>query len=255
MSRSNDVEWGTLLLRATVFVNPEIRPVDPAWWQELTGAPPEEKVTKAQGAVQIHQGPFNGGRLVLDIKPGRIDWVWTVVDSIDKATEGLPSLGPFDKTAASFADLLTVWFAKAPEVSRLAFGAKLFQPASSPEDALSRLAKQLHAVKVDPKNSSDLTYSINRPRQSSSGVPNLKINRLSKWGAGVYQSIQIDLMVGTKDLAKPVPIGAEYGMCLLELDINTMPDPRVSLPRGQLSDIMKELTAFGIGIAAEGDVA
>ena len=255
MSRNDSAGWGTLLLRATIFVDHGLRFPDLRWWEEMVGAPPEEKTIKPQSAIEIHRGPFHRGRLILEVKPGRIDYVWRVVESSETEIEGLPSLGPFGEVRSQFSDPITRWLREGPKANRLAFGAKLFQPAEGLEDAMRRLAKLLPAVKIDPKDSSDFAYSINRRRKSDSGVSNLKINRLSKWGAGTYRTIQIDLLSDAKEAAKTIPVGADYAACQLELDINTMPEPNVSLPSNKLSGIMNELTQLGVEIATKGDLS
>jgi hypothetical protein len=107
---------------------------------------------------------------------------------------------------------------------------------------------------IDPQ-SSDLLYRINRKVRSQSGVEELAINRLMTWSAGRFE-VQIRALLpeeigqqGAGQLAH-----AERHACLLELDINTVPEPQDRiLPREDLPRIFDELVALGVEIATRGD--
>src|SRR4029077_16583024 len=75
-----------------------------------------------------------------------------------------------------------------PTISRLAFGAVLFQSAESHETGYELLKSYLPKLEVDSKGSFDFLYQINRPRLSMSGIPSLQINRLSKWAVVALQA-------------------------------------------------------------------
>ena len=106
-------------------------------------------------------------------------------------------------------------------------------------------------VQVNPE-SSDFLYQINLPPVlSTTGIEDLRLNRLSKWSIEAWKSIALRITATTVQ-AQPVP---QASALRLELDINTVPTFAGPIPQERLVDVYRELVAAGREIAANGVVA
>ena len=137
-----------------------------------------------------------------------------------------------------------------PEIQRVAFGAVLLSPVDSKVSGYRQLAAYLPSVTIDPEHSTDLLYQINRPRESATGIPDLKINRLSKWSVAQISTAGL-VLEPTRILYHDVP--QAYLACRLELDINTAAERREPLPRETVSNVWQELLNLGMEIVIDGD--
>ena len=150
-------------------------------------------------------------------------------------------------------DLMARWFKlkTCPVLQRLAFGAILTYPVDNLASGYQQLSTYLPSVKLDPGNSSDFLYQINRVRDSTSGIDNLRINRLSKWSVAAVQTM--GFTVG-QDLDMSVAKGGLLRACRLELDINTITVLKKPLPPNKLNIVFKELIKLAKEIIKEGDI-
>ena len=251
-SRSRLTEWQAGTLRLTAFPSSGIDLTGASWWNDLLGEAPETKVSRPKQGGEQQEGPLKGGKLILRIQPLRIDWLFSGSDVPDAKAETLPTLRSFPDALDTFLQLMLRWFelGSCPPVQRLAFGAVLFQPVDDRQTGYRKIATLLPSVKLDPEGSTDFSYQINRRRNSTSGIADLGINRLSKWSVITWQSAKLAL--------GPASLGyfpdREHFTCQLDLDINTAPDFRGDLPREQMSKVFQELVALGKEIAGEGDI-
>lgn len=244
--------WQVESLRMTVFPSPaaQIEP-EPSWWTDLVGEPPETQVMQRKQGIRREEGPFASGRLILTIQPSRIDWLYRAMDDAESDREGPSTVGPLPESLNTFSQLMSRWFesGECPSAQRLAFGAILLQPVDDRQTGYQRLAAYLPDLQLSLEGATDFFYQINRARNSCSGIPGLKINRLSKWAAFSWTITEIP----------PVPEGRlqvrQKGTgCRVELDINTHPDFSGDLPQDQLPRIFEELVTLGQEIAREGDI-
>jgi hypothetical protein len=235
-------EWMAETLRLTAFIASPI-PADQRWWQDLVGSSPENTITRQKEQIQQQEGPFENGRLALTTLINRIDWIFTI--SLDKET-----LGPFSKSIDTFTKLMDRWLPSCPPMSRLAFGAILLKPVQNRSTGYKWLIPFLPNLKIDPDGSTDLLYQINRSRGSGTDVPGLRINRLSKWSVRVHVLVQLT----------PAPtivnenVGQQSPAAQLELDINTSPELKGTLPPEMVIAVYHELVDMGREIASKGDV-
>jgi hypothetical protein len=110
------------------------------------------------------------------------------------------------------------------------------------------LSKLLHSIEVDPENSEDIFWQINRPRASKSISG--RINRLSKWS--VLQTRAMTIQVGG-EASIAASAGPSQFAVRVDLDVNTPPSDE-SLPPDQIPLILDELWNSADEIAANGDV-
>lgn len=238
--------WQAQSLRVTAFPNePDIKPGQ-TWWQDLFGEPADKTTSQLKQILHQEQGALGNGILLLTIQPGRINWQLDAQLQLQEAAEKMPAVGTVSDALGIFMPPMLRWLAVCPVLKRLAFGAKLIQTTEGHVAGYSLLSKYLHSVKIDPE-SSDFSYQINRARQSRSRIPNLRINRLSKW---VLLQIQMQLFAIDGRVTTTPP---RYG-CLLELDINTSPEFEGELPKAEYPALLEELVELGKEIALKGDI-
>jgi hypothetical protein len=168
--------------------------------------------------------------------------------------EGAPleirSAGSFPNALEAFDRLMMRWLENCPALSRLAFGAIVFESVRDRTEGYRRLAERLHAVHLDPEGSSDFLYQINRPRNSTA-VDTLRINRLSKWS--VARFVPFSLMIAPQSIQSFPAIGGEEA-CRIELDINTAAEFVGELPPTRLPQLFEELKSLAIELITRGDI-
>jgi len=133
--------------------------------------------------------------------------------------------------------LMLRWLAGCPPLQRLAFGAVLTRPVDDLLTGYRQISDYLPFVQLDPESSSDFSYQINRPRNSTV-ISGLRINRFSRWSVARVFASTFDTQIG----------------CRVELDINTAQEFQGELPQEKLPVIIQELVDLGKEIAENGDI-
>jgi hypothetical protein len=246
--------WQVVDLRLTAF--PE-QPIDTRgelnWWQNTLGESPESKTVHPKSGQFREEGPFENEVLALKIDQLRIDWTLTRPQD-EIPVEELPTIGGFSIVTEKFTKLMRKWLeSDCPELDRIAFGAVLMLPVQNRKAGYELLVDHLPNVTIDPENSQDFMYRINRPRSSALNIPGLLINRLCTWS--------VSRIVNAMMKIEPTRHGSErriiqefYG-CRLQLDINTSENFEGPLPPHHIVDILDELVSLGTEIALRGDLS
>lgn len=249
---ASQTEWFAESVRFTTFPA-ELAPVatEVNWWEEVTGAPPETKVIRPRLQGFREEGPFERGVLKLVVGQNRIDWILSMPPKEEEESEIFQMLGPAREATDLFTRLMAKWFrlTSIPPLKRLAFGAVLLQPVQERIDGYRRLQSFLPSVRID-ETSSDFLYQINRRRPSTTGMPNLEMNRLTKWSV----SVQIFTAIAIQGTSVTQVPGETRHFLRLELDINTAPEFQGPFPPERLADAFQELRQLGEEIAAHGDI-
>lgn len=203
---------------------------------------------------RFEEGKFKEGKLVLRVELGRIDWLFTKARDREPNFEEMSTVGSFPESLDKFAELMPHWFEieTCPSIQRLAFGAILLNPVESRQAGYRQISEYLPNVKLDSEDSSDFLYQINRPRDSNSGIADLRINRLSKWSVATQTWMESRLSPKSASVSRFS--GPQIFACRLELDINTMPDFKGELTQKQLPPIFQELVKLGKEIVQKGDI-
>ena len=241
--------WQAESLRVTVFPTEDFQAEESDWWQELVGSQPDKRTKfPARGAYR-DEGKIDDRVLRLEVERDRIDWhCGPVYQEADIGS--MKTLGEFVQSIEQFVKFLSDWLdpSSCPPVQRLAFGAILLQPADSRESGYKMLDSYLPSVSIDPHDSSELFYQINRPRRCSlDGLDNFRINRMSKW----YLA---SLSFGRLEAGRIAGLTAtQRSACRLELDISTDKEFDGRLPTP--SKILDFLVDLGKEIAERGDIA
>ncbi|HEY9669793.1 MAG TPA: hypothetical protein V6C91_23475 [Coleofasciculaceae cyanobacterium] len=247
--RPHPAEWQAESLRLTAFLSPSAQIGEQDWWKTLIGELPDSRLSQPRTGIQQEEGTFKDdrveGKLILTIQPTRIDWQLVPPDIPDTV---FSTTGSLLDSLDSFLSLMLRWLENAPQVQRLAFGASLLQIVNDYKEGSKRLSVYL-PFNVE-EDSSDLFYQINRPRKSNSAdIPNLMINRLSKWNVVLLASIVVSSSQPAQYISQPAQLAVR-----LELDINTAADFSTALPAEQLPQIFQELVELGREITREGDI-
>lgn len=247
--------WEVETLRLTAFPVPASPARDHSWWSELIGEPPEIVSNRPREGAKTEEGAFSTGRLINVVLPVRIDWLLVPSKEPGSTAEYSPSVGRLSELLEPFAQLMGRWLGleTCPTLVRLALGAVVSHPAESRVAGYRQLAAYLPYVRLDPDNSSDFFYQINRPRIAQSGVTGLTLNRLSAWSVSFRQEMGIGIMLGSSQLPHAV-VGRQAYACRLQLDINTDQNRSEPLPRDSLGQLLEQLTGLAKEIVGGGDM-
>jgi hypothetical protein len=244
--------WQVETLRMTAFPAPVSAIDASSWWEALMKEPPEKRTTEPRRKSQRDEGSLGDGKLILGVDPVRIDWLYTLREDHKVEIEGIQTIGNFPETLETFLPLINRWFAlnTCPPMQRLAFGAILMQPAETRQAGYQKLSGYLHAVTLDSEGISDFLYQINRRRDSTCDIPELRINRLSQWSVAARGVTEISVGPEISKLSR-IPLNFA---CRLSLDINTVQEFTGELPQECTPQIFQELVALGCEVASQGDI-
>jgi hypothetical protein len=241
--------WQAQVLRLTTFLSTPLDPnVAATLWTLATSTIPEADDNRPREGIRRQAGPFEDGQLEILIAANRIDWI--MAPRADQNAIPQPYFATLDRAMQVFVASGQQWLQIGPpSVIRLALGAVLLMPGTDKVETYQKLKDMLKAVHVDPIHSSELFYQINWPRQSKV-IPELKLNRLTKWAPIVIRAHSLQL--GGVGL-QPLPgSGAHY--CQLECDHNTAEEHVEPFGPTQVDELFQELCKLAIDNARNGEV-
>jgi hypothetical protein len=239
-------DWAAESLRLSAFIRPGYPFKADEWWRLATGADAEIVESNTKQARRTESGPFGDDFLILQVTPGRADWILT--DRPD--LEGLPTESNVLDRMDRFSGIGNQWLPSCPPLMRLAFGAVLHLPGTSREDSYHTLSNYLD-FDLDPKNSSDFRYQINRWR-SSQVIEGMRVNRFCTWGS--VHVIRAAINIGPEVGVVATASDPTHHFCRLELDLNTAPECFQLLETDKLADVFAELVKMAKEIAENGDI-
>ena len=133
-----------------------------------------------------------------------------------------------------------------PTVQRLAFGEFFFLSATSKLEAYEKLSLRLPHLRLNPANSSDLFYRINRTRQVLIGGKEVGVNRLGEWTA---PAITMRVKMNQVDTTTMVAFAAAT-----KTDINTVQSLDLSdLGESDLKSVARVLFENSAELTEKGD--
>jgi len=245
--------WGVDTLRFTSFSADELssRTVE-QWWRDVTGME-DRQVVHQPSAPWVEWGTLDGQVLTLRWHDDRIDWVLQP-EKNDENRDTIVSLGLLKPSLDRFFQFTDKWFTLGPPKSnRIVLGAILLNPVETRQEGYLSLEQYLkNSVKLDAEGSSDFTYQINR-RRKSAVVPELDINRLTKWFVWTWKSVSIQMQILPKQEIGQ-DIGEEKMACRLDLDINTAQETEGNFNIDIQKKLLIELRSLLEEIAEKGDV-
>ncbi|MGP8330361.1 MAG: hypothetical protein ACT6FF_08610 [Methanosarcinaceae archaeon] len=241
--------WNAEHLRLTVFPIATASFNAQLWWDDSIKMEPDTINSQPKQGTTIISGRHDLGLLELNVGIDRTHFLLKPIFENEISVIGEDIVGEFQLTLKTFSNfvksLLTSKYC--PALSRLAFGTVLRDPVDSIEQGYETLDKLLPTINLDPPNMTDFLYQINRPTVSSLDIPNLEINRLTKWS----------VMRGVSGILSPAGHfpNESFFAIRLELDINTGGNYTNQLPQDKLEEIYNELIAFSLGISINGDIS
>jgi hypothetical protein len=238
--------WQVEHLRFTVLG--EVAPLDPAGaWREITGVEPEVVANQPKrGLVQVQGKLDDQRRLALQVQHRRVDWVLGPANVENLPAEGFFAISALPTALDDFSDMLNRWLPSWPSAERLALAGVMHQPQADRVAGYKQIQDYLPAITLDLE-SSDFLYQINRPRPSQTGIPDLRINRLTKWSVAVLTHLS------GSDLTRLSEVSQRHA-CRLEFDINTAADFRDPLSQKSFPAILAEFAALVRELVERGDV-
>lgn len=183
-------------------------------------------------------------------RPGRVDWTLESAEKESDKTSELLALGSMSSnTLEPFVKIITKWLGKCPATNRLAFGAHLGKITNNIHMGYEEIQQYLPSVKLDPQNTTNFRYQINRPRKSNIDS-NIMINRMNKWSVELISTGGVTIgPMGSK-----ISTGVQnIPVCMLELDINTAPRGN-GIAKNKVRKVFQELVEYGHEISSKGDI-
>lgn len=247
MSDKSVIDWQAESLRLTLFRTRPIETVIPLW-ETLTGQRPEKADSQPRANVITEEGPVVLGSLTHTSDPLRVNWILSPSQDQQQRTQSFPTLGSLSIVKAQFISMIADWLTSqaVPGTTRIALGSIALVINQNKASAYKQLAALLHHLQIDIENSTDLSYQINRP-VNSTVQPGLIINRLSKWSAVHLYQFLIAPQQG------PIRDPKTHVATRLELDINTSQHHTAPLPKDNLVPLLHEFSHIVDRISTEGD--
>lgn len=246
----NQMMWQPSLFRCTAFFKQADVLHSNTWWKDIFGTEAESQNRNQRSLEYLDESTFSDYKISLSVNPARMDLRMSVPTEFNNQLQFI-TLGSFQDNHNIFNEVIAKWLRlpNLPAISRFAYGLILLKPVQRLDQGYEFLQPLLHEVNLDIGNSSDFLYQINRPKDSETGIPNLRINRLSKWAV---LRVNAALMSSSTPVVVEVP---DSFAAHLELDINTTKESVDTLPSDKLSKVYSELVDFAIDIAQNGDKA
>ena len=249
MSQVDLKRWQTEVLRHSTLLREPLNLSDLSLWEPLVGKPPIERSIKPREQFVKEEGPYLDGWLTVEARPKRIDW--RLGHNPQSRPSFLPIIGPYNELHEEFLQFIRKWQGPDQPVHRLAFGAVLLLPCDSLSEAYLALDRLLPSVVIDPDNTRDFLYQINRRRRSSALEGRGEINRLSTWSVVEVAGIEIDVSsVGISAKSDAL----DKKVCRLEIDVNSAPEFEGPIDPDQAELLTMELFGLASELVAEGDV-
>ena len=241
------VAWEAEMLRFSAFPPPsvifEISPL----WERLVGQPPEEIQERPQQGLRSEVGPFGQYHLFVTQQFARLDIVFTMHAQQAATLNDFYSIGPYEKDEEVYSPVVRKWLEIAPSLGRLAFAPNLIHRVATQEDGYELLRQILPALPIDPKNSRNFFWQINRPRPSKV-LNGVTINRLAKWQMLRRENVQV-----IPESGGPISsVGQATFALKLDLDIYT--EPFTPIPSESAQALYDELVATADELMKFGDV-
>jgi hypothetical protein len=244
-SQTNKV-WLVELFRLSIFFDPTYA-VSGNWWQEIVGDAPDVSNSQPKLGFKQDDGRYKDGKLILSTNPGRADWVY--IPAFDYETNNLDHqrLPEFIATLHDFVNIANRVLDLNIPIIRIALGVILHIPVKDRIEGYRELIRYLPDVKIDPVNSSDFLYQINKRRKSEK-IADLFINRLTNWSVAIGTLTKINFL---SPIDKNL-IVEEHFYSRLEMDINTSQEYSGGFSKEQTIPLFLELTQLSAEIAEKG---
>ena len=193
----------------------------------ICGVEPEE-VSERPKINKTEVGRAASGHFFLTQQPERMDLLLGARGDQAPAEDiGFYNVGPYEKAKeALYEPAKRLVEFQGAAISRVGFGAILLSPVKDRSEGYNMLVPLLPFVKLDPANSEEMFWQINRPRESKV-LNTTKINRISKWNVLTAHRMLFQISPDAKIATPASPIAsavkadledkhAGFGKCVTE---------------------------------------
>lgn len=254
MNSTKDVsstKWNVSLLRFTLFPHQNYEH-DNEWWMKIFGYSPDNYNFDRKINRHHYESDFQEGLMNLDLNPLRIDFNY-FANKLTTFTQVCDlNLGLIEDVIPKFISSINNFLnlENCPNAQRIAFGSTFFIGTKSRKTGYKVLSQYLPKIEIDPENSRDFLYQINR-RRPSSVIDGLLINRLTKWLVVQYQT---GLIPDPNTGQRPLSFDEKEYSVNVDLDINSQPDYNSVITPKTQSTLLDEFVMLSKEIAEKGDV-
>lgn len=235
--------WVAEGLRVTTFHDLEDKIDLDSLWLELTGTPPEEKISKPREGGTLLRAHIDNFQIRMDSTLGKLNFYHDTVLDLSSPSNDIHFLGTIPQAASTFLvdaeKLLNL--PSFPRVIRVALGMVLRLKVEDRNEAYQKLDALIPEVDLDSNATSEFLYRINWPCTARIGDETLLINRLSTWSAIINT-----LMWGK--IGEEASKKTESIFCKLETDVNTDPKHKGNFD----AESLKVLYNISVRIPTEG---
>ena len=242
--------WRAEMVRLTAFPAPGPQAASGVvilqqWWSKLFSEPFERLAQDAKNSRTQLRGTAGDAFIVLTHNPISFE-LRRLSSDPGQGPLAPATVAPYGDVVGEFQELAIrlLQLDECPPLRRLAFGAALLRPVTTRALGYETLGRYLPKVQLDP-DSLDFSYHINR-RRSSSLLPSLELNRLSKWSVVELQ----EMVLGSDGV-----VFHEQGefACRVELDMNSVPSS-APLSMDLAPNLFGELVQLATEVANSGDI-
>jgi hypothetical protein len=241
-------EWFCEHIRVTFFTHSFALDEASTWWERATGEPPPKSSMDRRAGRRTDEGPFDGRNLSLSIQPSRVDWILGVdaAQLLEQAT--FPSIGPLPESLALMQRAVAKWLSDTvPPVFRMAVATAVMLPVADRAEGYRNLQPFLPDLRLDPEHSKEITYQINRPRNSAV-ISELEVNRLCRW---LIAAFMVQTLIVGQTAVSPA---TQTLACRIEPDVNTDGTRSEPLPHDKLLQLYNELVSLSQELIDKGDI-
>ncbi|WP_147274964.1 hypothetical protein [Ferruginivarius sediminum] len=243
MAKGDDEDvWKVHSLRLTVFTTSSTEGLTNLW-EDLTGEEPETDEVRRREGVRRQTGTWGHATLTVAVSNRRIDI--TINPQLTQVPEYRLYTGPYKEEENNFLGLVRPWL-ESPQVAitRIAYAGTLLLEAKDRDAAYEKFGQYVQSVHIDRKNCKEITYRVNRPRQSQHAI---ELNRITNWSV-----IRAEMENGlTEDQKSEKPT---WTFLNLEFDHNTAPEHKEVLKSADVVPIFNELVCLANENAQQGEV-
>jgi hypothetical protein len=244
--------WNAQIVRVTFFLSRAFDAI--GLWSRYLGEDPTIDEVRPREFMRRQAGPFGRGLLEIQSSNPRMDWLLTPPPENTPGALPPPFFAPVDEALETLDKVIEPWLRDAPliETTRVAFGVTALLPVQNKAAAYEQLQRLLPSIKtLDPENSSDFFYQINRPSASRS-LSGVKFNRLTRWSSIVARrATLVATNTGMKTISDPY---SEHFVSV-DCDLNTPGENDANLEVDQLIAIYRELREMATENIERGEFA
>jgi hypothetical protein len=242
-------DWQASMLRAALFTQQAL-PLTTDIFSGFVGSAAEVQEDRPREGTRKQSGTLDNAELQVTISPIRVDIALMPppVRPENVAGEVPFATGELNAELAKFERRLLVWLPRwEVPTTRVALIVLARAAADSVDAAYEILKNNLTSVRVRPGEMSDLLFRVNWKAKTQL-IPEGVYNRLTTWSAlkMTWHALTFptgpDVRIKDRDFAQ------------VEMDINTLAERTLPLPRGDLANIFKEFFKLAAQIAELGEV-